>query len=98
MSDETLSLRGAAQQAIEALAECLYASTDKSERMANAALEALTAALASADEPAAWQMRRIDPEEGPSVWVDCHKSDVLIMATRKNYELRFLYAAIGAAK
>jgi len=52
----TKTLRELHQQALNALAECLYASTNKSERMANAAVEALTAALALPDEPVAWRI------------------------------------------
>ena len=47
-------LRTAAQQALEALEECLYATTDKSEFLAFEAITALRAALAESEPKTAW--------------------------------------------
>ena len=57
------------QQALAALVECRYATTDKSEKLADAAIAALESAIAQPEQPAtAWRMRAMDGE-----WMFCSK-------------------------
>ena len=57
------------QQALDALVECRYATTDKSEKLADAAINALESAIAQPEQPAtAWRMRAMDGE-----WMFCSK-------------------------
>lgn len=49
-------------------------------------------------DPVAWQYRYIDPDEGPSSWVDCPRSDVDIYRASKRYEVRGLVPADTIAR
>lgn len=45
-------------------------------------------------EPCAWEVRRLDPVEGPSIWLHAHRVDIEGYRRRPElYELRPLYAA-----
>lgn len=55
--------------------------------------QAARRAQASA-EPCAWEVRRLDPVEGPSIWPHAHRVDIEGYRRRPElYELRPLYAA-----
>ncbi len=52
------------------------------------------AELVGAAEPVAWEVRRLDPDEGPSIWLPAHSSDLDTFRQRPHlWELRPLFAA-----
>lgn len=65
-----------------------YGCSDVGSTKARAALSA-PAVL----ELAGWQVRRVDPDEGASVWFACTEDEALIFQRRTDRETRKLFAA-----
>jgi hypothetical protein len=81
---------------------CGMDSTHLVDHRETAALDAAIAALtahtaASGGEVVAWQIRYIDPDEGPSTWGPLPEKHVAMMSERPDYEVRPLYTAPPAA-
>ena len=61
------------------------------------AIAALETDIAQPVEPVAWQIRRIDPEEGPSIWMNCDRREFDIYVGGQHHQARELFAEPPAA-
>jgi hypothetical protein len=61
-------------------------------------MPALAAPVAAPQEPAGWQYRRIDKDEGPSIWIACDEQSFNVRGESRHYETRELYTHPAAAQ